>query len=281
MSWGQPDKGTDSQPTPAGESSAAVPSIVATALPYTKLVLELAGIGALVAVPALALRALAVANFNPQVALALATNSGTNALLTGIAMATIPIMSFFGSLLLATWVARTFVIRRSALRGFRKLDRRIVLTALVILRSCIVVLVALPGVLLLPPSLWVGIVLLVPYVMAFWDGLRLAAPAKNRAAEGRAGVRGTATVAVLIFALFSLLGSIWLPPERVALNDEPTTAYVLSAANDEAVIFVDEANAVMRVPLDDLERQYCVLVGARTIGELWLGEVQGLPACPT
>lgn len=280
MSGDENEKGTVKQPDRAEVSLSADRLVVAKASPYTKQILELAGIAALLALPALALRALVIANFNPQVALALAANSGTNALLTGIAMGTIPIASFFGSLLLASWATRTFVIRRRGMAATRKVERIIRLVALAVLQVCLVAVVALPEVLLLPPSLWVGLLLLIVYGMAVWDGARLGSAAEGRVAKGRNGVRVTGINAVIIFGLFSLLGSMWLPPERVVLNDEPTTAYVLSAANNEAVIFIDDSNAVMRVPLDDLERQYCVRGGDRTIGEVWLGQVQGLPSCP-
>jgi hypothetical protein len=85
----------------------------------------------------------------------------------------------------------------------------------------------------------------------------------------------------LLLVLDAIAGPMWLPAERVLIDEKPNLVYFLNVEDDEAVLYVPDRNAVQRYALEDLsERQFCRVDNFETFAEAIFGGPEGLPACP-
>ena len=133
---------------------------------------------------------------------------------------------------------------------------------------------------MVPPSRGAIVTMLFACGSGYWIYLQ-------QEGEAAAAKPGFALVVVAIVGAIGIVGisvlsrAIWLPPERVVINGNAQTAYVLNATDKEYVIFDPKNHIVSRVPSNKLrDRQYCSRDDVKPpLARLFLGETK-LDKCP-
>lgn len=239
-----------------------------------KSVLEVAGALAVLAIPLFALRVIVVAKFNRDVASALAANSSPSSIVVSIALTLLPLVGLAlaaGLAILAGWHGSGLGWRRFFSRGLPLL--------------LLALLLSLPFLLIQtewPLALSVLLIITLGFVAGRVQRELPAPGAQDPVAQAqpwRWGAMGASAVMATMFAI--LASPMWLPPERLVLAEVPTTVYVLSVSDGDAVLFLPGQTAVMRVPSDDLvDRQYCTSEQFESFADRIFGGPKGLPECP-
>ena len=242
--------------------------------------------------PAFALRALVVADFDPAVAVALVQFTQPLNLLLTFLLDILPLLTYTIGLILLFGTGRSY--RDGSLGGPFPAMGAFLLALL--LSGPIFMIAPFPEVLYY-------YFLLVPLPVAIYVGkspspgkyinlhnfhqLLLAAKTSeelhrlSRAWDTHFYVRAYWALVISNLVIFAVLkGDMWLAPEALTIRGELRTGYVLQQQDQDLVIYDQSLNAVLRVPKADVSyRQFCDLQSS-TVAQRLLGSPQGRPACP-
>ncbi|MBB4749255.1 hypothetical protein [Actinoplanes lobatus] len=252
-------KAADVPPSAPAGTQAQIP-IVASATQTAASVkpfIEIAGVVGILSVPFVAIRMLAVANWNQTTALAIISNSAIGSLAVAFFLLAIPTWLYITNIFLAMDAASP----ESTNRG-----RNIFL----------ILLISFIGATMVRSWFELFPIAIFPLV-AIWIFGRID---RGRSTEQSRAENRRVALALSLSAIWSMVASTqsWLPAEQLVVDGQKRQAFVLNSSEKEFVAYFPAESAVIRVDKARItERQYCTL---RTVAPIFKNKVRSLPPCP-